>query len=213
MKPVLLIVDVQNDFLPPEGSLAVQDGNEIISIINKLQGCFDLVVATKDWHPPNHSSFAKFHGKKTGETIEFQGRKQELWPVHCVQGTHGAEFSPLLETKQVEQVFYKGIEPNVDSYSAFFDNAHLRSTGLKEYLRERHIDEVYIVGLTTDYCVYYSAQDAINLGFSVSVVTDACKGVELHSGDIEKAIQKMRQMGVKLVTSGDVFLSHSRPRV
>lgn len=191
----LLIVDLQNDFLPG-GALAVPDGDQIIPIVNALQREFTTVVATKDWHPPNHVSFASQHGKQPGEVIQVKGGEQILWPDHCVQGSDGAQFHPALETQKIQKVFFKGSDPSIDSYSTFFDNSHLRSTGLEQYLRERGIDEIYIVGLATDYCVKYSSLDGLRLGFKVHVILDGCRGIELEPGDIEKAIEEMKEAGV-----------------
>ncbi len=196
----LLIVDVQNDFFPG-GALRVPDGKPIIPLINRLQESFSCIVATKDWHPPHHISFASTHGKKPGEIVEVGGMKQVLWPDHCVQGTPGAEFSPLLHKEKIDQVFFKGVDPMIDSYSTFYDNAHLRETGLEKYLRERGINEIVLVGLTTEYCVKYSVLDALELGFKITVVLDGCRGVELHPGDCARAIEVMRAAGATIVTT------------
>lgn len=201
IKNALIIVDVQNDFLPPQGTLAIKGGDSVVAVINSLQNKFMTIIATKDWHPPHHCSFASEHGKKPGEIVEINGCRQELWPIHCVQGTTGAEFSPLLKTEMIAKTFYKGIDPDIDSYSAFFDNAHQRSTGLGEYLKEHWINEITIVGLATDYCVKYSVQDAIKLGFAVTVVIDGCRGINLQSGDIEKALKEMEAEGARMMTS------------
>jgi nicotinamidase/pyrazinamidase len=196
----LLIVDIQNDFLPG-GALAIKEGDKIIPIINELQKKFQVVLASKDWHPSHHVSFANEHGKTPYEVIEVQGGTQELWPVHCVRETYGAEFSKLLEPEKISHVFYKGVDPDIDSYSAFYDNAHLRSTGLKEYLKEFEIDEIYIVGLATEYCVKFSAKDAIKLGIKTWVVIDGCKGVDLKPGDSERALEEMISWGAHLISS------------
>ncbi len=196
----LLIVDMQNDFLPG-GALAVPEADQIIPVINDLQEKFEVVIATKDWHLPHHCSFAQVHGKAAGENIELEGRSQELWPVHCVQNTPGAEFSPLLKTEKIQKIFYKGVDPAIDSYSTFFDNAHLRRTGLSDYLHQEHIEELFIVGLATDYCVKYSVLDAIELGFSVTVILDGCRGIDMHPGDVQKAILEMRASGAKVIKS------------
>jgi len=157
MKKALILVDIQQDFLPG-GSLAVKKGNEILPVVNSLlDRRFDLVVATQDWHPADHGSFAANQGKKVGEVIDLYGISQILWPIHCVQNTPGADFSPLLRLDKIDKVFHKGTDPTIDSYSTFFDNCHKRSTGLETYLRENGIQRVYIVGLATDYCVKYSA--------------------------------------------------------
>lgn len=201
----LLIVDIQNDFLPG-GALAVPKGNEVIPIINSLQTIFSFVIATKDWHPPKHVSFASTHGKRPGESIEVQGIKQELWPDHCVQGSVGAEFSPALHTDKIRRVFYKGINPAIDDYSDFYDNAHIQSTGVGEYLQSEGIETIYFAGLTTEYCVKYSVLDAIKFfGFKTYVILDACRGIELHPGDVANAVDEMRKAGVKIIQSSDLL--------
>ncbi len=203
MARALLIVDVQNDFLPG-GALAVKEGDEVIPVINLLLENFDIVLATKDWHPKDHISFASHHKRKPYEVVEVKGRRQELWPDHCIQGSKGAEFSKELDTHKIRKIFYKGIDQGVDSYSAFFDNAHLRSTGLAGYLNEHGIDEIFIVGLATDYCVKYSVEDAVKLGKKITVVIDACRGVEVKPGDIDRAIAEMEQLGAQIVTSQEI---------
>lgn len=194
----LLIVDIQHDFLPG-GALPVPKGDEVIPLIHELHELpFDLIVATKDWHPPGHGSFAANHpGKKPGEHVMLEGIDQVLWPVHCVQGTHGAEFAAAWS---VDRVFLKGTDPKIDSYSAFFDNQHLRPTGLGDFLKSHGINDVYITGLATDYCVFYSVLDALHLGFKVHVVTDACRGIDLKRGDVQKALDKMAKAGALLTT-------------
>ena len=199
----LLIVDMQNDFLPG-GALAVPEGNQIIPFINQLQEKFTCVVATKDWHPAHHISFASRHGKQPGEVIDIGGVKQVLWPDHCIQDTPGAAFSPLLNTDKIQQVFFKGIDRQVDSYSTFYDNAHMRSTGLADYLHQLKIDEIVIVGLATEYCVKYSVLDALKLGFKVTVVLDACRGIDLQSGDSVRAIAEMRAAGAQVVKAAQI---------
>ena len=203
----LIIVDLQNDFMPG-GALAVPDGDAVVAVANRLAPLFGFVVATQDWHPLGHGSFASAHeGKNPGDIIELNGLRQELWPVHCVQGSEAASFHCDLNLKPVGRVFQKGIDPGIDSYSAFFDNAHRRSTGLGEYLRGKGVTEAYIMGLATDYCVKFSALDAVQLGFETYVVTDGCRGIDLTPGDIDKACDDMRQAGVKLVDAG--ALEHS----
>jgi len=200
----LLIVDVQNDFCPG-GALAVPEGDRVVPVINRLQARFDLVVATQDWHPPDHGSFAANHpGRQPGEFIELGGLEQVLWPVHCVQHTPGAAFHPDLDVARVAQVFQKGIDPNIDSYGAFFDNGHRRSTGLDDYLKERAVADVYIGGLATDYCVKYTALDAVRLGFATHVIEDACRGVNLEEGDVVRAVEEMRSHGVMTVHSKEI---------
>ena len=175
-------------------------GDIIIPRINALQNSYDLVLATKDWHPRNHVSFADSHpGKVPGDRIVVQGIEQILWPIHCVQGTPGAEFSPLLKTEKIAHVFHKGTQPKIDSYSTFFDNAHGRHTGLEEFLRKREVKEIAIAGLATDYCVKYSVLDALKLGFSVKVILNACKGIDLRPGDIDQALMEMKLAGATLI--------------
>ena len=201
----LILVDLQNDFLPG-GALAVPEGDEVIPVANLLQLRFDRVVATQDWHPAGHGSFAASHpGKMPGDLIELGGQPQVLWPAHCVQGTAGAELAPGLERAKIEKVFFKGVDREVDSYSAFFDNASKRSTGLGEYLRETGVGEVHVMGLATDYCVQFSAFDAAKLGFETYVVENGCRGVELEDGDCARAFEAMRDAGVKIVSSGEVL--------
>jgi nicotinamidase/pyrazinamidase len=160
------------------------------------------VAATQDWHPPEHGSFAANHpGKQPGDVVHLAGLPQILWPVHCVQGTRGAELSADLNTERLARIFFKGTDPLVDSYSGFFDNGHLRSTGLADWLREQQVDEVYVLGLATDYCVRYTALDARQLAFDTTLLADACRGVNLQPGDSEKAIAEMQQAGVKIVQS------------
>lgn len=200
----LIIVDLQNDFMPG-GALAVREGYQILPVINELmKKPFDLKVATKDWHPLDHGSFAQTHHKKVGEIVKLEGIPQILWPVHCVQGTRGAELHPGWDASKIEKIFHKGTEINVDSYSTFFDNESLRSTGLAEYLKERHIRKVYLAGLATDYCVKYSVLDACRLGFETYVVLDGCRGVDLHSGDSFLAIEEMKKAGAQLVNLKDI---------
>ena len=149
----------------PGGALAVPHGDEVIPLADELQRRFDLIVATKDWHPSDHGSFAANHkGKKPGDRIILDGIEQILWPVHCVQNTHGAEFAPLFDTSRIAHVFHKGTERNIDSYSTFFDNAHRRHTGLAHYLEKRSIKDIYLMGLALDYCVKYSALMPANSG-------------------------------------------------
>ena len=202
----LILVDIQNDFLPG-GSLAVPRGDQVVPVANRLQESFDLVVATKDWHPSDHGSFAANHpGRRAGEVVELDGLDQILWPVHCVQETKGAEFAPGLSTERISTIIYKGIDPLVDSYSTFFDNAARRSTGLTDYLVEAGVDEVVLVGLATDYCVKFSALDAAKLGFRTTVVEDGCRGVDLEPGDSARALDEMRRAGVAVVHSDEILV-------
>ena len=197
----LIIVDVQNDFLPG-GALAVRHGDEIIPILNRIQEYFPLVIATQDWHPANHGSFAANHpGRKVYEQIDLEGLPQTLWPVHCVQGTVGAELAPALRQARIEKIFRKGTDPGIDSYSAFFDNGHRKATGLGAFLKEQKVTDIFIAGLTTDYCVKFSALDAVALGFRTHVIEDACRGVNLQPDDVANALKEMRTAGIKLVHS------------
>ena len=197
----LALVDIQNDFLPG-GALAVPRGDEVIAVANRVQPRFDLVVATQDWHPAGHGSFAsRYPGRRPGDLGELGGLPQVLWPDHCVQGSRGAAFAAALEMNRVEAIFRKGTDPGIDSYSGFFDNGHRKSTGLGDYLRGRGADEVYLLGLATDYCVRFSALDARQLGFRTFVVEDGCRGVELRPGDVARAIEEMRAAGVQVVRS------------
>ena len=200
----LIIVDLQNDFLPG-GALAVPRGDEVIPLANALQRCFDLVLATQDWHPPDHASFAANHpGKKPGDRVMLDGIEQILWPVHCVQNTHGAEFASSFDTSRVTCVFHKGIDPRIDSYSTFFDNAHRRDTGLGDYLKKRGIKEIYLMGLALDYCVKYSTLDARHLGLNAHVILDGCRGIELKPGDIDRALDDMKRAGAILLQSSEL---------
>ena len=200
----LIIVDLQNDFLPG-GALAVPQGDEVIPLANELQQRFELVLATKDWHPPDHGSFAANHpGKKPGDRIILDGIDQILWPVHCVQNTHGAEFAAAFDTSRVAHVFHKGVNPRIDSYSTFFDNAHRRHTGLAHYLEKRGIKDVYLMGLALDYCVKYSTLDARELGLNAFVIIDGCRGIELAAGDINRALDEIKHAGAVLLKSSEL---------
>jgi nicotinamidase/pyrazinamidase len=200
----LIIVDLQNDFLPG-GALPVPHGDEVIPLANELQRQFDLVVATKDWHPPDHASFAANHpGKKPGDRIILDGIEQILWPVHCVQNMPGAEFAHSFDTRRIAHVFHKGINPLIDSYSTFFDNAHRRHTGLAHYLEERSIKDIYLLGLALDYCVKYSVLDARQLGLNTYVIVDGCRGIELERGDIDQALEEMKRVGATILKSSDL---------
>lgn len=200
----LILVDLQNDFLPG-GALAVPQGNKVIPIANQLQRAFEIVVATQDWHPANHDSFAANHpGKNVFEQIDLNGLPQTLWPVHCVQNTKGAELAPALDHSRIEKIFQKGTDPGIDSYSGFFDNGHRKSTGLGEWLRERGVTEVFVCGLATDYCVKFTALDAAKFGFKTHLIEDACRGVNLQSNDVTEALNEMKRTGIEIVKS-DTF--------
>jgi nicotinamidase/pyrazinamidase len=193
---------MQNDFVEG-GALAVTHGLEIVPIINRLQPLFELVVATQDWHPLEHCSFAINHpGKKPGDVIESNGVPQMLWPVHCVEGSTGAAFVPGLNTSRVKRIFHKGTDPLIDSYSGFFDNGHRNATGLADFLKRCGIKEIYIAGVATDYCVKFTAIDGVHLGFKTHVLQDTCRGVNLNPGDVERAVADMKDAGVELLSSG-----------
>lgn len=195
----LLIVDVQNDF-SPTGALPVQGGDEIVPFVNQKQDEFDLVVATQDWHPQTHRSFAIHHpGKKPGDMIDLNGVEQILWPVHCVQDSFGADFIPWLNVGKFNHIVQKGVGRDIDSYSGFFDNDRQNATGLHQYLQDHKVDTLYIVGLATDYCVKYTALDAANLGYNTSVYKEGVRGVELNPGDIEKAFIEMKDAGINII--------------
>ena len=201
----LVLVDIQNDFCPG-GALAVAEGDQVVPVANRLARRFDLVVATQDWHPSEHKSFAVNHpGKRPGEVIELGGLEQVLWPAHCVQGTPGAELRADLERGAIERVFTKGTDPEIDSYSGFFDNGHRKATGLADYLRQRGVDRVVVMGLATDYCVKYTALDAAAEGFAVTLVEDGCRGVDLSPGDSAAAVAEMREAGVELTVSDELI--------
>lgn len=201
----LILVDIQNDFIPG-GALAVSEGDQIVPLVNQLQPHFDLVVATQDWHPPEHGSFAVHHsGRVPGEKVDLHGLEQTLWPEHCIQGTPGADFAPGLNRSRWDRVFPKGTEATIDSYSGFFDNGHRKATGLAEYLRERGVTDVYIAGLATDYCVKFTALDAQALGFQTHVIEDACRGVNLQPGNVAKAVEEMKAAGVHITNTREIL--------
>lgn len=198
----LIIIDVQNDFTPG-GSLEVPEGDEIIPIINKIQDEFDLIVATQDWHPEDHASFASNHeGQEPFDTIEWKGHEQVLWPDHCVQGSEGAEFHPDLKTKRIEAIFRKGMDPEIDSYSGFYDNHHEKSTGLAGYLREKGVEELYFCGLAADVCVNFSMRDALDEGFQAILIEDATRA--LDEDDYEEAKKEWKEKGAKIIRSSEL---------
>jgi nicotinamidase/pyrazinamidase len=198
LKQALVIVDIQYDFLPG-GSLAVAHGDEVIPVANRIQSEFDLIVATQDWHPPNHGSFASNHpGGKPGDMIELGGVPQVLWPDHCVQGSHGAELHQDFDLGRLTRIFRKGTDPGIDSYSAFFDNGHRKATGLGDFLRESGVTDVFLLGLATDYCVKFSALDALHLGFTTHVIEEGTRGVNLQPNDSRDALEELRERGVEI---------------
>ncbi|EDY20778.1 Nicotinamidase [Chthoniobacter flavus Ellin428] len=201
----LVLVDIQNDFVPG-GALAVPQGDRIVPIVNRLLPSFDLVVATQDWHPITHGSFAVNHsGHQPGDRIDLHGLPQILWPTHCVQGTPGAEFVPGLDPERCNQIFVKGMDPTVDSYSGFYDNGRRQATGLGDYLQGKGVTDVYVAGLATDYCVKFTVLDALQLGFNTYLIEDACRGVNLQAGDVTHAVQDMRAAGAQVITSEETL--------
>jgi len=182
----LLLIDVQNDFMPG-GALAVPDGDVIVPIINKLQQQFDLVLATQDWHPAGHASFASTHGKNVYEVIDLNGIDQVMWPDHCIQGSKGADFHPELKLDKIETIFRKGTDPEIDSYSGFYDNAHLKSTGLSGYLKEKGVTDLYFAGLAGDFCVAFSVKDALAEGFAAFLIEDATRSINAEGFEKTKA--------------------------
>lgn len=199
---VLLIVDVQNDFCPG-GALAVADGDAVVPVINRLSQRFENVALTQDWHPPGHSSFATSHpGSAPFDTIAMPYGPQTLWPDHCVQGTAGAAFHPQLSTEKAELVIRKGFRRAIDSYSAFYENDKLTPTGLAGYLHERGLNRIFLAGLATDYCVYYSALDARRLGFDTVVIKSGCRAIDL-AGSLAAAWAGMNEAGVQVVQDLD----------
>lgn len=199
----LLLIDIQKDFLPG-GALAVPGGDQIISVTNQLQQHFDLVVATQDWHPVGHKSFASQHpGEAVFNSIDLNGLPQVLWPDHCVQGTSGADFPKALDQHKIEAIFRKGTDPEIDSYSGFHDNGHRKSTGLADYLKGKQVRQVFIAGLAADYCVFYSVQDAILEGFKTFLIEDATRPINVEG--FEKAKSEIHQRGGKIIQSGAIL--------
>ncbi|UAB85378.1 bifunctional nicotinamidase/pyrazinamidase [Zunongwangia sp. SCSIO 43204] len=197
----LLLIDVQNDFMPG-GALAVPEGNQIVPIINKIQHKFDLVLATQDWHPAGHASFASTHNKDLYELIDLNGIDQVMWPDHCVQGTTGADFHAELKLDKIEAIFRKGTNPEIDSYSGFYDNAHLKSTGLSGYLKEKGVTELYFAGLAGDFCVAFSVKDALAEGFTSFLIEDATRAIDAEG--FEKAKAEIVEKGGKILNADEV---------
>ena len=203
----LILVDIQNDFLPG-GALAVPEGDVIVPIVNRLQAVFPLVVATQDWHPADHGSFAANHpGQAVFSQIDLNGLPQTLWPVHCVQGTPGAELAAGLHRERIAKIFPKGTEAGIDSYSGLFDNGHRKSTGLGEWLKAKEVAEVFVCGLATDYCVKFTALDAADAGFRTCFIQDASRGVNLGPDDVANAIAEMNRAGIATVQSANLLTS------
>ena len=200
----LILVDLQNDFLPG-GALAVPEGDQVIEVANRLIPKFELVIATQDFHPANHQSFASQHSRKeVGEIIQLEGQEQILWPDHCISGTNGAELASNLLRERISHVVPKGTDPNIDSYSGFFDNGHRQVTGLHDLLQSHNINRLFIMGLATDYCVKFTVLDALQLGHKVHLIQDGCRGVNLNEGDVAHAIQQMQTSGARIINSDEI---------
>jgi len=200
----LLVIDIQRDFCPG-GALPVPGGDEVIGIVNRLMNGFGSVVATQDWHAPGHISFASTHaGKEPFDTIMVNGVQQVLWPDHCVQGSKGAAFHPDLDVKRLHMILRKGLRPYLDSYSAFFENDGKTPTGLLSYLREIGVSSLWLCGLAADVCVFYSAMDAVRLGFETLVIEDAVRGVDVPPGNVSRTRDEMREAGIGFTHSTDM---------
>lgn len=200
----LILVDIQNDFMPG-GSLEVKNADHIIPVINKVLPYFDLIVATQDWHPKEHKSFASNHiGKQAFDQIKIKGKTQTLWPDHCVQNTNGARFYPQLNTKPIEAIFRKGMDPEIDSYSGFYDNNHQKNTGLSGYLKAKNASQLYFCGVAADICVYYSMKDAIKENFKVCLLQDATQALDHHL--FENQIQSYKDFGIEITKSSEIAL-------
>ena len=202
MMRALLLVDLQNDFVEG-GALAVNGGKEITELANSLMPHFDLRVATQDFHPENHGSFAPAP-ELIGTLGELGGLPQVLWPAHCIQGTPGADFVQGLNLQAIDKIIPKGTDPEIDSYSGFFDNGRRKETELHNYLQQQNVTEVYVIGIATDYCVKFTALDAADLGYKTFLIEDACRGVDLNPGDIDKALTEMQEKGVAVVQSQEL---------
>ncbi|QTD30816.1 bifunctional nicotinamidase/pyrazinamidase [Pseudomonas fluorescens] len=203
-RTALLVIDVQNDFIPG-GQLAVPEGDLIVPLINRLAGQFKQVLIAQDWHPAGHASFASSHpGRQPYDVIQLPYGEQTLWPDHCIQGSHGAEFHSGLDLPHAQLIIRKGCNPDIDSYSAFMEADRVTTTGLAGYLKERGIDTVYMVGLALDFCVMFSALDARAAGFNALVVLDACRAIDLN-GSLATAIERMQVAGVGLIQSNELL--------
>ena len=204
MKTALIIVDLQRDFCPG-GALAVDEGDAIVAPINAVADKFDIVVATRDWHPANHVSFASNHpGASVQDIIQVNDIEQVLWPDHCVQNSSGADFHPDFNQGVLDLILHKGTNPGLDSYSAFFENDHTTPTGLEGYLKGLDADELYFCGLATDYCVYYSVIDALSLGFSVHLLSDCVRGVDFPADNVRTRLDEMRSKGASFKESQEL---------
>lgn len=201
MKRALIIVDLQRDFCPG-GALAVEEGDLIVEPVNRLAPGFDIVVATRDWHPANHVSFASSHpGRSIQETVDADGIAQVLWPDHCVQNSQGASFHPDFDPAPLDLILHKGTQVGLDSYSAFFENDHATPTGLEGYLRGRGVGQLFVCGLATDYCVFFSVMDALKLDFPVTLLTDCVRGVDFPQGNVAQRLQEMEEQEAVLIES------------
>ncbi len=200
----LLIIDIQRDFCPG-GALPVPGGDEVIRVVNRLMNEFGSVVATQDWHVPGHISFASTHAEKNPfDTVMVNGIEQVLWPDHCVQGSKGAAFHPDLDVERLHLILRKGLRPYLDSYSAFFENDRKTPTGLSSYLREIGVSSLWLCGLAADVCVFYSAMDAVRLGFETFVIEDAVRGVDVPPGNVSRTRDEMKTAGVGFMRSTDM---------
>ena len=200
-KRALVLVDLQNDFVTP-GALPVPGGAEVVPIANRLTKEFELVVATQDWHPANHQSFVSQHPQlSVGSQFQMGGLPQIVWPDHCVQGSHGANFVADLNLQQIDYVVRKGTDRQIDSYSGFFDNGKQKSTDLHDYLQQQEIGQLYVMGLATDYCVKCTVLDALEQGYNTYLILDGCRGVDLQPGDVDRAIEQMRKRGAMVISS------------
>jgi len=201
----LIVTDIQNDFCPG-GALAVPEGDRVVPVVNRLMPRFDVVVATQDWHPPGHLSFASSHpGRIIYDTILLDGVVQTLWPNHCVQGTEGAQFRRDFDMQLVRAVVRKGMDPRIDSYSTFRDNAHRALTGLAGYLKSLGVTDVYLTGLATDYCVYFSGLDALEFGFHAIIVVDATRGIDFPAGSMQQKMEDFERKGGRVVLSKEIL--------
>ena len=199
----LVLIDIQNDFCPG-GALAVNQGDEIVDISNKIQERFKIKIITQDWHPSTHKSFASNHeGKEPLSIVEMFYGPQVLWPNHCIQGTEGSEFHSKLVTDNADLIIRKGFRPEIDSYSAFFENDQKTPTGLDGYLKSRGINTIYLCGLALDFCVYFSAIDGAKLGYNVIVIEDACRAIDLN-GSLENSLNDMKSKGIRLLTTSNL---------
>ncbi|WP_319561723.1 bifunctional nicotinamidase/pyrazinamidase [Marispirochaeta sp.] len=201
MKTALIVVDLQRDFCPG-GALAVKDGDAIVPAVNSIAGEFDKVIATRDWHPQDHISFASNHpGTKVQEILQLGDIEQIMWPDHCVPGTPGSDFHPDLDLRNLDLIISKGTSSGLDSYSGFFENDHTTPTGLEGYLKNLGITDLAVCGLATDYCVFFTVIDALHLGFNVDLVTDCVRGVDFPPGNIETRLADMKKTGARLIES------------